>query len=509
MGAAVPKSLKTRNVKSFVGKQVLNIITSGMYDDPLMVIREFVQNSADAIDLKFGKNASSRGVISIEIDGKSRTMTITDNGCGISADQAEGRLADIGHSFKEGSELRGFRGIGRLGALAYCDLLRFETRAESEDEVTIVQWDGKKLRDMSKDTSKKNISLDEAVKEVASLSTREATKEDQPSFFTVKMINVNPFHKDELISIPRIREYLRQVAPAPIDPAEFTFAEKINNHLKDVSDYRSYNIFVNGTQIYRPFKDTFQISKDAQDQILDIVTFDFKDSKGKKVAVGWYAKTNFLAAIPRETLMRGIRVRKGNIEVGDENYLQNCFTETRFAAWHIGELHIASAGVEANARRDGFEQSSEFELFLERCNILGRHLSGLCRTSSKERSAARSVIQKLEQAERLLKTNHIFVSEEHREEFGSFLETIVENLRKDLENNESPELAKRFKTVEANYKKFLKGAQSLTEQLDGRALRRKENKELIAELCDTVRVLYKQNLTVEEFIKGMVEPYLK
>ena len=41
---------KTRAINPNVGRQILDIITSGMYNNPLMVIREYIQNAADSID---------------------------------------------------------------------------------------------------------------------------------------------------------------------------------------------------------------------------------------------------------------------------------------------------------------------------------------------------------------------------------------------------------------------------------------------------------------------------
>ena len=133
MGKNISQSLKT--VTPFVGKQVLSIITSGMYDNPLMALREFIQNSVDAIDERHGSKASKRGIISIEINGKNRSIVIMDNGCGVGQNMVISKLIDIGHSHKEGQNLRGFRGIGRLGALAYADTVRFETRSSLREDV--------------------------------------------------------------------------------------------------------------------------------------------------------------------------------------------------------------------------------------------------------------------------------------------------------------------------------------------------------------------------------------
>ena len=69
--------------------------------------------------------------------------------------------------------------------------------------------------------------------------------------------------------------------------------------------------------------------------------------------------------------MRGIRVRHGNIEVGDERFLDHIYSEKRFATWHIGEIHL-NHNIKPNARRDGFEESRDYERFLERTTIIGK-----------------------------------------------------------------------------------------------------------------------------------------
>lgn len=37
--------------KPALGKHIFNIITSGMYNDPMMIYREYIQNAVDSIDL--------------------------------------------------------------------------------------------------------------------------------------------------------------------------------------------------------------------------------------------------------------------------------------------------------------------------------------------------------------------------------------------------------------------------------------------------------------------------
>ena len=96
------------------------MVTSGMYDEPLMVYREYVQNSVDSIDgaVEQGNLSANEGLISISVSGRERSVCIEDNGTGVSQSVAPKILLDLGCSPRN-SRQRGFRGIGRLGGLAF------------------------------------------------------------------------------------------------------------------------------------------------------------------------------------------------------------------------------------------------------------------------------------------------------------------------------------------------------------------------------------------------------
>ena len=69
-----------------VGKDVLELLSTAMYVDPLSIVREYVQNAADAID-----SAHSRGLfeereagrIDVEIYPDKRELLVRDNGVGV------------------------------------------------------------------------------------------------------------------------------------------------------------------------------------------------------------------------------------------------------------------------------------------------------------------------------------------------------------------------------------------------------------------------------------------
>lgn len=101
------------------------IVTSGMYADPYVVFREYIQNSVDSVDEAVRVGVLLRGAeqIVVKLVPTEQQIVISDNGLGIPSAEAEKTLISIGNSQKSSENSRGFRGIGRLSALSYCIIL--------------------------------------------------------------------------------------------------------------------------------------------------------------------------------------------------------------------------------------------------------------------------------------------------------------------------------------------------------------------------------------------------
>jgi HSP90 family molecular chaperone len=136
-----------RDESIVVGKDILEVLSSAMYVDPLAIYREYIQNAADAIDdaRRAGVLATDvAGAVEIEIDLEKRTAVIRDNGIGIPMEDFETRMTSFGASAKRGTNARGFRGVGRLSGLAYCQELVFRSRSAGEELVSELRWDCRK-----------------------------------------------------------------------------------------------------------------------------------------------------------------------------------------------------------------------------------------------------------------------------------------------------------------------------------------------------------------------------
>jgi hypothetical protein len=242
--------------------------------------------------------------------------------------------------------------------------------------------------------------------------------------------------------------------------------------------------------------------------IQGVECFDIRNSSDEVIGRGWFAKTQYLASLPMSVRMRGIRVRQGNIEVGDEHFLKDAFSEQRFATWHIGEIHLGST-VKTNARRDGFEQSSDLEAFLERANSLGRHLSRLCRSSSTERSLRQSAHKLSQRAESLLAWPFL-IDKAHFERTRAELADILSSLR-ELRGRDRLTLAlsERLAALEQAFESFSANTPYLLDMLDGRSLRHLTRKKLLVAVARQIVNGDGKNGSQKQLLQRIIGPYLK
>lgn len=360
------------NKKIKIGKFTLESLTTGMYSNPLIIFREYIQNSTDAIDLAIEFDllkSREEGRIEIEIDSENKNLSITDNGTGIPNYKVWNTLCDIGSSKKDFSKQRGFRGIGRLGGLSYANELKFVTSVKGENKKTIVTWDCKKLRNMLRPGTYENYDLTRVIQEVTNITSE--TENEDVHYFRVELINIEEqFAK--LLDENEVKSYLTQVAPIPFHAQRFVFyhdaeigikkqLDKINKPLEE------YYIYINGdpNPLYKPYKNYVKAGKgknEKRDSIKDIKYIKEYLPNGDLIFWGWYAITGFLGYVKDDSIA-GLRVRKNNILIGDFKTLDDFFSQPRFNRWFIGEIYVYDKDILPNARRDDFEKNKSYEIF--------------------------------------------------------------------------------------------------------------------------------------------------
>ena len=207
-----------------IGKYTLESLTNGMYSNPLDLYREYIQNAVDSIDSaqEDMDDINCEYEINVEVDDWARVISIKDNGKGIPQKKAIQVLIDIGNSQKDKRKTRGFRGIGRLAGLGYCEELKFTTSYQGEKTKTIVCFDTKLLEKLLLSEDKNVISIHDVMEKV--ITTLSEQENENSHYFKVTMDGVST--KEKLLDIRMVENYLIQHVPLPYDP-QFVWAEMI------------------------------------------------------------------------------------------------------------------------------------------------------------------------------------------------------------------------------------------------------------------------------------------
>ena len=98
-----------------IGKHTLESLTTGMYSDPFVIYREYIQNAADSLDEAVSAKiiTDSEKQIIVEISRLDKIITIEDNGTGVLSSEVVQTLVSIGNSKKINQQSRGFQGMRR------------------------------------------------------------------------------------------------------------------------------------------------------------------------------------------------------------------------------------------------------------------------------------------------------------------------------------------------------------------------------------------------------------
>ena len=330
-----------------------------MYGEPRHTLREYVQNSYDAIRAaQRTKFLKGRGVVHVTVSEDS--ITIADNGLGVSAAQAISTLTSIGASKKDRERDAGFRGIGRLAGMAYCDELVFRTTFPGEKTVTTVKFNCKILLSAMSPDKGGDVELADLLAEAITHETDQNAAAVDDHFFEVTLRGLEQAPSN-LRNSKNVIEYLSETVPVDFRP-EWSWSDSIT------ADYKSYfgadldtidvHVHFNGgsVQVFKPYGDLYEHARGTV-KLRDVVFYQGEDN----LYWGWVGRLDEPVAVT-DWRTRGLRVRVRNIQVDGTGMMEDLFTEFkpsygRFSRNYLGEIHINPARVIPNARRDGFEET--------------------------------------------------------------------------------------------------------------------------------------------------------
>jgi len=429
-----------------IGAYVLDSLTSGLYALPFDSVREYIANARDSIVEAISREliTAREGRIKVSVNTTNRSLSIRDSGVGITAAHARRKLIDVGMSSKSlvdsmNSKNVGFRGIGRLGGIAYCRILEFRTSAAGEAVETIVRIDCRAVKE-GIESARTNPSLEAAtlLNSCVTVETEVASRDDH--WFEVRMLGIAP-SVNEFLDVDQLSAYLCQSAPVGMDTHRWMYQGEIDKY----TGPKGFSvptviivIFLDGKQsreVFRPYKTTYYTSDRKRIDIADVKFIE--PTKPDLGYWGWYGVSGLEGQID-DRIAAGIRVRMHGMGLGDASIMSGIFREAaqsseRFNSWYIGEIHIFDPSVIPNARRDGFEETDAWFTIRNDLVIHARTLSSACHKASVARNAsakkAKSIVDGVtEKANLFLKTG--IASEEKRNEFLKGIEDTASTLER-------------------------------------------------------------------------------
>ncbi|GAP34516.1 molecular chaperone HtpG [Piscinibacter sakaiensis] len=141
-------------------KQILHLVTHSLYSNKEIFLRELISNASDACDkLRFEAlndaalyEDAPNLEVRVDYDAEARTITITDNGIGLSADEAVANLGTIAKSGtrefmaalegdqKKDAQLIGQFGVGFYSGFIVADRITVESRRAGLPATEGVRW---------------------------------------------------------------------------------------------------------------------------------------------------------------------------------------------------------------------------------------------------------------------------------------------------------------------------------------------------------------------------------
>lgn len=378
---------------SLVGPNLLSLVTAGMYDNPLAIYREYIQNAADALSAVKG---NANRTVQITIDLPALSVKIRDYGPGLSHSAAVQALLPIAHSRKRLETDRGFRGVGRLSGLAFAESVTFLTRSQPNQPVTRIFWEGPKLQKRIFETKQ----TERAIRECVSVETLPGNGYPD-HFFEVEVNGVGRHAAGLILNREAVRTYIGEVCPVPM-PSNFPFASEIETLFAERERPLTLDVILDGerTTITRRHSEMIRFSKDRKDHFTELEKIYIPSvDNNRNAAVGWVAHSAYLGAIPKEIGFRGVRARAGNIQVGDESIFDRLFPEERFNRWCVGEIHILDPRVVPNGRRDYFEPGPHTRNLENQLVAVFHSIATRCRMASAARNKEQKLLSTLCQME--------------------------------------------------------------------------------------------------------------
>jgi hypothetical protein len=400
----VATSLKTQPSvdQDLVYAAAIIILADDLYPRKLEIVREYIQNSSDAIDaferISEHIEDDTAPLIKISIQGKS--LLVYDNGIGMDAAEVS-KLKRIAYSEKREGAEAGHKGIGRLAGIAVANKLIISSTSYGDPQLHKFEFRAKEMRDELVANKRKGIS-EPATVVINRHTTISAFDVDPREHYTmVELREIDEKHP-ELLDTQSLREFIGDMAPVGFAP-DFSYGQRITQKLFDnVPDYSPKTVWLatssgDRAQVYKPYDDSMSLAEPEFIEISDeseLLGYCWCAVKGKEM-LGKIRPAGNKFSIAGESAeqkkrLAGLVYKLFGFSIGDRNLpLETLWTKdyTR-ALWFTGEIHIVNKSIRPTTDRSDFVDNEDRGQFYDLARTrIAKKLNQLAQEISNGRQA--------------------------------------------------------------------------------------------------------------------------
>jgi len=322
---------------SEIGGELLNILSKGLYTNPLDAIREYVQNSIDA------------GADEVTINVTGNSVNILDRGSGMNRNDLLS-AREFGVSKKDIETNVGFRGIGIYSGFDLCERLIIRTKTKGEKVEHFLEFAFKEMREIlensRKDPNRPKVSLSGLLGKHTYYRSEASTSRKNESYTIVQLLELGEEHIHRISNIEEMQDYILRNLPIKFSKS-FKYGEEIERDLiANVPGYKSARV----TLAIENF-DPVTVEKPGASNVAPPKKgsiYSFSDRK--PIAYYWACLSTTGSKIQDHS---GFVYKVKGFTIGNREDLRRYIP--RIYDWWTGEIYVIDTSVIPTSARDDFE----------------------------------------------------------------------------------------------------------------------------------------------------------
>ncbi len=404
-----------------IGEFLISVITRGLYIEPHVILREYIQNSHDAIAA--WDNMAEPGRIDIKIEPPN--IHITDNGPGMSRSELTASMRKVGISSKPIGSASGFMGIGKLAGLSMAEKVYITSSKYGVPEKNRVVFYGEEMQQAIDERRRQGDSkpIAQTLKRHSHLNRTPMPESADAHYTSIHLLGIDEEYWKAINNREEFIKKLGLVAPVRQNP-KFTHASLIESFLESIAleHYYPLDVYVDDVPLYRPWYDNLQRPREIE----------VLDEAGNQIAYGWVCQHKESEQIP-DPLLRGIVLLQRGIAVGERGLAEDLGlygSNPLYFRWHMGEIYITDPKILLTANRMSMRRDEQANDFLQRVKQELKKVSRAASEFSQRDNAAKKApedIRAIQEAEQKVSSKSL-----NRELVPSTVRQLV-TARKDLQ----------------------------------------------------------------------------